>query len=207
MTHRLLRVIALGCALAIVSIAAAFAQSPGDIVNAVCSPQGQSLALWLLGVVGVGTVLTWAKTRLAGAPPWVQAIVHFCAGNWPTVLKVLRSGAALVLAIILAASLTACSGTSVNLAPISPADAQLMFKNACAGISTANGMFQADAPALIVAGKLTQAQIDQEKSIFALASGRCDNPPVDASGQVNYQLLAIDTAGDAAAVYLLLSGK
>jgi hypothetical protein len=206
MIHRLLRAVALGCAIAAVFITAALAQSGGDIVAAVCSPQAQSLAIWALGIVGVGSLLTWSRRVMNTLPRPVQHAINFLALNWRQIAVDAKIVAPMAALIVTAAVLTACSGTSVSVAPLNPADAQLMFKNACAGISTANGMFQADAPALIVAGKLTQAQIDQEKTIFAVASGRCDNPPVDATGAINYQALAIDTAGDAATVYLLLHG-
>jgi hypothetical protein len=143
----------------------------------------------------VGIVMSAANivVRLFTSKP-----VHVVAPPAALLVPMLMVSVGLVLA--------ACAGGSVK--PIPLPDAKTLFAQACAGISTANGAFQAVSPALLVAGKLSQAQIDQEKATFAVASGRCDNPPVDATtGAIDYQALAIDTAGDAAAVYLLLAAR
>jgi len=73
------------------------------------------------------------------------------------------------------------------------------FQTACNGLTTADAAFQAASPALIASGKLTAAQVSQEKAIYAVASNQCLHPPADP------QTAAVDIVADAAAIYLLIA--
>jgi hypothetical protein len=91
-----------------VFVSHAVAQQPGDVLDAVCSPGARPYLITLLSVIGVGNLVAWCKMRLGMAPKWVQAVVHFCALNWPTVIKLLRNGAPVML---LAMFLAGCANT------------------------------------------------------------------------------------------------
>lgn len=73
------------------------------------------------------------------------------------------------------------------------------FLLGCAAVSTAEGTFEAMAPALVVQGHLTQAQVDQQKALFTVDQNRCDHPPADVT-QIIPDLMA-----DAAAKYVLIA--
>lgn len=109
--------------------------------------------------------------------------------------------------MVVAAGLAGCSLLTGN----PTADAPTLFKMACSGISTANGAFNAVAPSLLVANKITQAEINTEATLFKVDQARCTNPPfvtaADGSQSVDYNALAVDIAADAGSVYLLLAGN
>lgn len=126
--------------------------------------------------------------------------------------------AALVAGIATGIALTALAACAqLGLTGNPTADAPKLFADACYGLDTANGMFQADSAVFIAAGKLTQAQVAQETAIYGVAHHECVAPPVevnasgtpvlDANGNqiVDYQRLAIDVANAAAAIYLIIS--
>jgi hypothetical protein len=95
------------------------------------------------------------------------------------------------------------AGPSKVAAAVASADAALpgALQLGCGAISVADGYFQAAAPALVVAGKLSQADLDSEKLIFTLAQKTCANPPADLAA-AGAQLLA-----DTGAIYLLVGKK
>ena len=99
-------------------------------------------------------------------------------------------GAALGLAL-----LSGCT----PIKPLAPADLQVIFQNACAGVSVADGAFKAASPALVASGKLTAADAAKEQGIFASVQQTCANPPPDLA------TAGISLVGNAAAIYLLLA--
>lgn len=147
----------------------------GSILDAVCSPAARPYLLWLLGIVGVGNVIAWAKGSVAKLPAPVQMLIHFAALNWR---KVGELAGVIAPVFLIAVLLSACGiftgnptvdlntfATQVQsfnkdfLAKASAFNAQVvatvipMGKSACSFASELNGVYQsAQGQALVQAG-------------------------------------------------------
>lgn len=125
------------------------------------------------------------------------------------VFLVFMAGTALVGCSYFTPTTTTAADGTVTTAPskaaaaVATVDAALpdAYKLGCGAISVADGYFQAAAPALVIAGKLQQADLDSEKAIFAGAEATCNHPPADLA-TAGTQLIA-----QAGSIYLLLATK
>jgi hypothetical protein len=139
MTHRLLRALALGFATAVVLavlLANAFAQDAGPVVNAICSDSGKAFLVWALGVIGIGSILTWSKRVMAMLPQPVQHLINFAALNW----RQIAVDAGKLSAALLVCAIVACAGaTDIATKLASPQGAALIagLENFTPGISAA----------------------------------------------------------------------
>jgi len=172
--------------------------------------QHQDLAITTLSFIfGARIISAFRETVVTKMPPWMQHVLNFVAINWRRIAEDTAMVAKVCVVLGFGLLVTACANTpgKPSPLPIPLPSAQDMFKQACADISTAHGSFVAVSPALLLSGSLTQADMGKETAIFNVASDRCDHPPTLADGTINYQQLALDTAGDAAAIYILFAGK
>lgn len=112
-----------------------------------------------------------------------------------------------LLPLSLVASLAACG--NANEHPVTDATSSATigdriandFKQGCAAVGLADGAFKAIAPALVTAGKLTQAEVEAEAKVIASVNVTCANPPADLTG------VAPSLLGQAAGIYTLIAAK
>jgi hypothetical protein len=104
----------------------------------------------------------------------------------------MRPYASTVAGLAALVSIGACSSTS------SAPTATDALTGACIALTIADASFQAAAPALVVAGKLSQADLAKEKAIVAGLQATCANPPADVTQALPEAVAA------AAEIYLIL---
>lgn len=114
----------------------ALAQSAADVVNAACSDAVRPYLVSALGVIGVTSAITWAKSLMKALPQPVQHVINFLALNWRQIaVDAGKAAPALLLAIILAGC---ANGQKDQLLTFQPTG------NLAADLATVNSDVQAD---------------------------------------------------------------
>lgn len=115
----------------------ALAQSAADVVNAACSDAVRPYLVWALGVIGVTSAITWAKSLMKALPQPVQHVINFLALNWRQIA--VDAGKAAPAALLLAIILAGCAnGQKDQLLTFQPTG------NLAADLATVNSDVQAD---------------------------------------------------------------
>lgn len=204
---RLVAALVLACAVfvgACLWASFADAQSPAAVLGAVCSDAARPYELALLGVF-LASAIAWSKRIMAALPAPVQHLINFAAFNWRAILAAFKIVSPVVMVLMVAGALTACSGaqqaavTAKVGSTVAKANAALsashqQIQMACWGIQAADAVFRTTYAA---SPKADPAVVADEAKAVAAANVTCANPPANLA-----QALA-----DLMATYKSITGK